>query len=60
MQIRKTEESQRSILMRIMTNYLQVMTSVFSYNINFPQGVLKAFVPAEKIGAPQEPFLSFD
>ena len=60
MQIRKKEESQRSVIMRIMTNYLQVITAVLSYNISFPNVIEDIFYPAERVGSSSEPFVSFD
>ena len=58
MQIRKKEESQRSVIMRIMTNYLQVITAVLSYNISFPNVIEDIFYPAERVGSSSEPFVA--
>jgi hypothetical protein len=58
--LRKTDESQKSILMRIMTNYLQVITAMLSFNISFPNIINELFLPAEKIGSTSTPFVSFD
>ena len=60
MQIRKKEESQRSVLMRIMTNYLQVITAILSYNISYPGVIEEIFMPADRVGSSSEPFVSFD
>ena len=58
--LRKKEESQKSILMRIMTNYLQVITAMLSFNIKFPNVINDIFYPADKIGSTSTPFVSFD
>ena len=60
MNLNKKEESQRSILMRIMTNYLQVVTAVLSLNVSFPSAIHDIFLPANKIGSSSAPFVSFD
>jgi len=58
--LRKTEESEKSILMRIMTNYLQVITTFLSFNISFPDLLSQLFAPADKLGSTSTPFVSFD
>ena len=60
MNLRKREESQISILMRILTNYLQVITAVLSFNIKFPSILTEVFSPINKIGSSSEPFISLD
>lgn len=60
MMLRKKEESQRSILMRIVTNYLQVITAVLSYNINFPSTMKDILSSSDLVGSSSEPFVSFD
>ena len=60
MNLRKRDESQASILMRILTNYLQVITAVLSFNIKFPNALSDIFTPIDKIGSSSEPFVSFD
>ena len=60
MNLRKKEESQISILMRILTNYLQVITAVLSFNIKFPSTLTDVFTPFDKIGSSSEPFVSLD
>ena len=56
----KTEESEKSVLMRIMTNYLQVITTFLSFNINFPNVLGQIFAPVDKLGSTSTPFISFD
>ena len=58
--LKKTEESEKSILMRIMTNYLQVITTFVSFNISFPDLLSQLFTPAERLGSTSTPFVSFD
>ena len=57
--IRKTKESQTSVLLRIFTNYLQLITLTLSFNLKYPQGILDAFSPFETVSSSQT-FLSFD
>jgi hypothetical protein len=56
----KKGDSNLSVCMRIMTNYLQVITSAMSYNLKFPGYFLDIFYPVTKIGASSEAILSFD
>jgi hypothetical protein len=58
--IKKTDDSEQSILMRIMTNYLQIISAAFSFNISYPNLITDLFKPVEKIGSPSEVFLFFE
>ncbi|CAI2375821.1 unnamed protein product [Moneuplotes crassus] len=58
--IRKKRASQHSILLRILTNYLQLLTTALSFNLKFPPALTKIFYPIERIGTSSEAFLSFD
>ena len=58
--IKKKDESQQSILLRILTNYLQLLTAAMSFNLKFPKALTDLMYPAEKIGASSEAFMSFD
>lgn len=58
--IRKKKESQTSILMRIMANYLQVMTATLAYSMKFPEILLRLFIPVERVGSSSSTLLSFD
>lgn len=58
--IRKKRESQISILMRIMTNYLQVMTATIAYSMKFPAVLNQLFLPIERLGSSGETMMSFD
>ena len=58
--IRKTKDSEISILIRIITNYLQLLTTSISFNINYPSTLLNVLSPASQIGSSSQTFLSFD
>ena len=58
--IKKKRESQQSILLRIIANYLQLLTAAMSFNLKFPTSFSQMMFPAEKIGTSSEAFLSFD
>jgi hypothetical protein len=58
--VRKTKESQISVLLRIMTNYLQLLTTSMSFSSSFPDTLTNLFAPIQKIGGASETFLSFD
>ena len=57
--IRKTKESKMSVLFRILTNYLQIISSLLSFDIKYPTTISNLFVPLNMIGS-SEVFLSFD
>ena len=58
--IKKKKESQLSILLKIFTNYLQLVATTMSFNLKFPSFLLEAFYPVERVGSSSESFLSFD
>jgi len=58
--VRKKRESQQSILLRILTNYLQLLTAALNFNLKFPDAITKIFYPAQRIGESSEAFMSFD
>lgn len=58
--VRKTKESELSVLFRIMTNYLQLMTASMSFGANYPSSFEEIFYPVDKVGSSSEAFLSFD
>jgi hypothetical protein len=49
-----------SVLMRIMTNYLQILTISLSFNLKFPTFMEDSFSSIGKIGGSSGVFLSFD
>jgi len=58
--VRKTEESQLSVLLRILTNYLQLITTSMSLSLSYPDSLFRIFDPIRRIGDSSETFLSFD
>ena len=58
--IRKQKESQTSTLLRIMTNYLQVIGSAMSFNLVYPTYLIEAMKPSQFFGETSETLLSFD
>ncbi|CAI2361394.1 unnamed protein product [Moneuplotes crassus] len=58
--LKKREESQKAILMKILTNYLQVVTVVLTMKIEYPELFNSLLYPADLIGSPTTPFVSFD
>ena len=56
----KSEESAVSTLLRIMTNYIQVVTLSLSFSLNYPKYYLDSMLPVRQIGDSTETFLSFD
>ena len=58
--IRKTKESQISVLLRILTNYLQLIASMMSFDIKYPTTLSDMFLPFSQIGSSSEVFMSFD
>ena len=58
--IRKTKESQMSVLLRILTNYLQLIASMMSFDIKYPTNLSDMFLPFSQIGSSSEVFMSFD
>ena len=58
--IRKKHENQTSILLRIFTNYLQLVTASLSFSLNFPDTITDSFGPVDTVGSASDTFLSFD
>ena len=58
--IRKKKENQTSILLRIMTNYLQLIAAAYSFNLRFPESFIEIFGSVEILGSSSDAFLSFD
>ena len=48
--MRKKTESDMSVLMRIMTNYLQMLTATASFNIGYPTYLLSFYEPGLYMG----------
>ena len=58
--LKKTTDSQTTTLMRILTNYLQVISTVLAFDANYPDVVDDLFSPAHTIGSSSESFVSID
>lgn len=46
--------------MRIMTNYLQIMSATLDYSMKFPEALTEVLFPIEKVGDSSQSLLSFD
>jgi 7-cyano-7-deazaguanine synthase in queuosine biosynthesis len=60
MNIRKKDVSQRSVLMRILTNHLQIITVTFAYNMRFPNVLTDMMEPLSRTNSSSESIVSFD
>ena len=58
--IRKSKESELSTLMRILTNYLQLLSTSLSFDVQYPRSLTDMFVPVNRVGSSSDTFLSFD
>ena len=58
--LRKATQSQTTTLMRILTNYLQVISTVIAFNANYPQSFSDMFSPVQIVGFASESFVSLD
>ena len=58
--LKRKEGNERTILMRIMTNYVQIMTTTLSYNMNLPSTISDIFTPLKFMGSGTTTIFSFD
>jgi hypothetical protein len=58
--VRKTKESEVSVLFRIMANYLQLLTTSMAFSSSFPDSLTNLFSPVKRVGGASDTFLSFD
>ena len=58
--IRTIEDSPTSILIRILTNYFQIITSAASFNLTFPSSLNNFFEGVKTVGESAKIFLSVD
>ncbi|CAI2360413.1 unnamed protein product [Moneuplotes crassus] len=58
--VRKTDESELSVLLRILTNYLQIITVSASMTNDYPAGLIALTVPIKLFGGSTDALLSFD
>jgi hypothetical protein len=58
--IRKKQENQISVLLRILTNYVQLMGACLSFNFKFPESLSRVSGYIERITSISGTYLSFD
>ena len=58
--IRKKKENQVSLMLKIMTNYLQLVAATYSFNMRFPSTLINIFGSMDIVGSSSDAFLSFD
>mmetsp|Transcript_23413 Transcript_23413/g.26832 ORF Transcript_23413/g.26832 Transcript_23413/m.26832 type:complete len:295 (+) Transcript_23413:26-910(+) len=58
--VKKKKESEMSILLRILTNYLQLLVTAMSFNASYPSSLTEIFSPIGRLGSSSDTFLSFD
>ncbi|CAI2368076.1 unnamed protein product [Moneuplotes crassus] len=58
--VRKTDESELSVLLRILTNYLQIITVSASMTNDYPAGLIALTIPIRLFGGSTDALLSFD
>lgn len=57
--VRKRKDSSVSILARILTNYLQLVSVSLSFELKFPNALFKMLAPISKFGNSNQSFLPF-
>ena len=58
--IRKTKENQFSVLLRILTNYIHLVSVALSFEIELPSIFTSAFSQTDRFSSPNNTFFSFD
>ena len=58
--MKKQKESNVSTLLRIMTNFVQIITTVASYRLGYPEYLIDFLGPATFIGESSEQMVSID
>ena len=58
--VRKTSESEVSVLLRILTNYIQLIATTMSFTASLPTSLTDMFVPINSVGDTSNTFLSFE
>lgn len=58
--LKRKEGNQRTVLMRILANYLQIMATTMAYNLQFPDVLTEVFAPMQVIGAGSKTAFSLD
>ena len=58
--LRKNKENKTSILLRIFTNYIQLIGVALTFDIRYPNTINQLMVPFQMIGSATQTLLSFD
>jgi hypothetical protein len=58
--VNKTKESKLSVLIRILTNYMQMIATITSFTTIYPSTLTELFLPSEKLGGASDTFISID
>ena len=58
--LRKKKDNQISILFRILTNYIHLISATLSFNVKVPSTFTGFFSQLDRISSPNETFFSFD
>ena len=58
--IKKRKENELSILLRILTNYIQMVTAAITFNIKFPTSFNEIFSQTDKFSSADQTYFSFD
>ena len=58
--IRKNKENQTSILLRILANYIQLMSVTMSIEFKYPGAIIDVLTPIQVLGSATQMFISFD
>ena len=58
--VRKSKESNLSVLFRILANYLQLIFTSMTLTSSYPETLTSAFSVTEQVGGASQAFLSFD
>ena len=58
--IRKNKENQTSILLRILANYIQLMSVTMSIDFKYPGAINDVLAPIQVLGSATQMFMSFE
>jgi hypothetical protein len=58
--VKKKKENQFSILLRIFTNYIHLISTTFAFSVQMPSNFSDMFTQIDKVTSPNETFFSFD
>jgi len=58
--LKRTTESETSAVLRMMTNYIQILTATAAFNLQWPEYLDRMFSAITNIGDSSESYISFD